>query len=206
MRSGPPLLLGSASPRRRDLLASIGLPHEVEPAGVDEPAPGELPPRELVVRSARLKARTVADRRPGRLVLGADTIVVLGDPAGAGEVLVKPGGAEEAARMLSRLSGRRHVVLTAVVLARSGEAEREEALRVSATEVHFARLDPGFVGRYVATGEPLDKAGAYGAQGFMGTRVRRVSGSWSNVVGLPLEVLDELFAELGEDLAAWQDW
>jgi septum formation protein len=197
-----PLVLGSASPRRTELLASIGMPHEVVPADVEEPLPGTLPPFELVAASARLKARAVAARLPGRLVLGADTMVVRGGSGDAAEVLGKPRGESEAKQMLLRLSGATHRVLTSVVLiGPSGEAEA-----TSATEVSFVALDEAFVERYVATGEPLDKAGSYGAQGFMGTQVSRISGSWTNVVGLPLEVLPALFGQLGETLADWQDW
>ena len=202
MRQGPPLVLGSSSPRRHELLLSIGLPHDIVPADVEEPAPGSMPPRPLVEESALLKARAVAARLPGRLVLGADTVVVLGDPDAHGEVLGKPADAAGAERMLRRLSGRRHDVLTAVARLR----DEMEVLHTGRTDVSFAELERGFIERYVATGEPLDKAGAYGAQGFMGPMVRRVEGSWTNVVGLPLELLPGLFAEAGESLAAWQDW
>ena len=202
MRARLPLVLGSASPRRTELLASIGLPHEVCPAQVEEPQPGSLPPYELVAASARLKTRTVAARMPGRLVLGADTIVVVGDSPQDGEVLGKPAGAGQAREMLRLLAGKAHRVLTSVVLI----GEEGEAEATSTTAVSFEPLDRDFIERYVVTGEPLDKAGSYGAQGFMGTQVRSISGSWTNVVGLPLELLPGLFAKLGESLADWQDW
>lgn len=202
MSERPLLVLGSASPRRTELLRSIGLPHEVLPADVAEPAPGTLPPRELVAEAARLKTRAVAERRPGRLVLGADTIVVIGALDAGGDVLCKPGTPAEALDMLTRLAGRTHRVLSSVVLVSDGR----EAEATSMTEVSLSDLAPAFLERYVATGEPLDKAGSYGAQGFMGTQVQRISGSWTNVVGLPLELLPGLFARLGERLSDWQDW
>ena len=202
MKGRLPLVLGSASPRRTELLASIGVLHEVVPADVDEPRPGDFPPAELVATSARLKARAVAGRLPGRLVLGADTIVVLDDAGPELEVLGKPEDREQAKEMLVRLRGRSHRVMTSVVLRRDGE----EAQATSTTEVHLSAFDEAFVERYVATGEPLDKAGSYGAQGFMGTQVDRISGSWTNVVGLPLELLPGLFEEMSETLSDWQDW
>ena len=197
-----PLVLGSASPRRHDLLTAIGVPHEVVPADVEEPPAGSAPPRRLVEQAARLKAEAVAHRHPERLVLGADTIVVLGDPEADGQVLLKPADAAEARRMLERLSGREHLVISSVALVAGGRAAQGDSL----TRVRFAELEEDFLRRYVATGEPLDKAGAYGAQGRMGTRVRGIEGSWTNVVGLPLELLPELFAELGERLEDWQAW
>lgn len=202
MSEKPVLVLGSASPRRTELLASIGVPHEVVPAEVEEPSPGSLPPEELVLASARLKAGDVAGRMPGRLVLAADTIVVLGDEMPSAEVLCKPSGPREARAMLRRLAGRRHRVLSSVVLMRDGL----EAEATSTTEVRLSELDAEFLHRYVATGEPLDKAGSYGAQGYMGSQVERVAGSWTNVVGLPLELLPTLFTEMGERLSDWQDW
>lgn len=202
MSTRPRLVLASASPRRTELLGSIGLPHDVVPADVEEPRPGDHPPPDLVALSAGLKARAISERLPGRLVLGADTIVVLEDAAGRQEVLGKPAGAEQAREMLLRLQGRSHRVMTSACLRRDGE----QAQATATTEVHLSPLDDRFLQRYVATGEPLDKAGSYGAQGFMGTQVDRISGSWTNVVGLPLELLPGLFERLGERLADWQDW
>lgn len=202
MSPARPLVLGSASPRRHELLKTIGLPHEVVPADVEEPPAGSAPPTRLVELSARLKAEAVARRMVGRLVLGADTIVVLGDPESGGEVLLKPADAAQARKMLRRLSGTEHRVLSSVVLA----AGERSAQATAATRVRFAPLEEDFIRRYVATGEALDKAGAYGAQGRMGTHVRGIEGSWTNVVGLPLELLPGLFRELGEELEHWQDW
>jgi septum formation protein len=200
------LVLASASPRRRDLLAAIGVPHEVHPSVAPEPPAGVLPPVAHVRQAASAKARAVAGALPGRLVLAADTVVALGEaPA---DLLGKPADAAEAAGMLLRLSDRAHDVLTGVALARCPAAGGPvaEALRVARTRVVFGPLPAALVARHVATGEPLDKAGAYAVQGLVATHVSRIEGSWSNVVGLPLEALPGLFADLGEDLADWQDW
>ena len=173
----PRLVLASQSPRRRELLGQLGLALEVRPAHADESvSPGEAP-RDYVLRVAREKARAV----PGELVLAADTAVVLGD-----EVLGKPEGPEDARRMLRALSGTAHEVLTAVVLRRVSPPPALELDAVVATRVRFAPLSPAEIDWYVATGEPLDKAGAYAIQGAGGAFVLAVEGSVSNVVGLPL--------------------
>jgi septum formation protein len=178
------LTLASGSPRRRDLLAELGLDIEVRPAGTDEtPREGELA-AEYVLRVAREKARAVE----GETVLAADTSVVLD-----GAILGKPGDEADAARMLRALSGRGHEVLTGVWARRSG---REEGL-VVASEVTFAPLSEAMIAWYVATGEPRDKAGAYAVQGAGGALVREVRGSVSNIVGLPLYEALALLARLG---------
>jgi septum formation protein len=199
----PPLVLASASPRRRELLQSIGLPHEVVPSGVAEPAPGTMSPANLVREASRRKALDVASRMPGRLVLGADTIVLLDGPAP--EVLCKPDDRAGAERMLRKLSGRTHRVLTSVVLV-AAEAPLRVAHAASETDVSFRELPDALIRRYATTGEPMDKAGAYAAQGLVSTHLRAVRGSWTNVVGLPLELLPDLFAELGLELSDWQSW
>jgi len=178
------LVLASQSPRRRELLGLLGLELEVRPAHADERRlPGEAP-EAYVRRLAAEKAAAVE----GALVLAADTAVVLG-----GEVLGKPRHPAEAREMLRALSGRDHVVLTGVC-ARRGE-RRAEA--VVATEVSFAPLSAAQVDWYVATGEPLDKAGAYAVQGAGGVFVRAIRGSVSNVVGLPLHETTGLLRGLG---------
>jgi septum formation protein len=171
----PRLVLASQSPRRRELLAQLGLALDVRPSDADEAVhPGE-PPRDYVLRVAREKARAV----PGDLVLAADTAVVLGD-----EVLGKPAGDDDARRMLRALSGTEHEVLTAVVVRRGAPPlELEELV---STRVRFARLSEAQIAWYVGTGEPRDKAGAYAIQGAGGAFVLSVAGSVSNVVGLPL--------------------
>ncbi len=187
-------MLASTSPRRRELLAAAGLVFDVLAPGIDEcPVRGEAP-ADFACRAASEKAAAVAarlDRAAGRrtVVLGCDTVVVLGC-----RILGKPRGAAEAARMLRGLSGRAHGVLTGVCLlsGRPGGPWRERVLPVR-TEVVFRRLSPADIARYVATGEPMDKAGAYGIQGAAAGMVRTVRGSYTNVVGLPLaEVLGAL--------------
>ena len=187
------LVLASQSPRRRELLASVGLAAEVRPANADESVwPGEAP-EAYVRRVARHKAEAVAVS-PGELVLAADTAVVL-----AGAILGKPADAGDARRMLRALSGRAHVVLTAVH-ARSappGGGPLLEGAEMVSTTVRFRPLDDREVDWYVATGEPLDKAGAYAVQGIGGAFVLGVEGSVSNVVGLPLAETLALLARLG---------
>ena len=179
------LTLASQSPRRRELLAALGFALEVRPAGADESVrPGE-PARDYVLRVAREKARAVA----GELVLAADTAVVLD-----GEIRGKPADEEDARRMLRALSGRAHEVMTGVCV-RAGTGEERTA--VVSSEVLLAPLDEARIGWYVATGEPMDKAGAYAVQGVAGAFVREVRGSVSNVVGLPLDEALALLAEAG---------
>ena len=184
---GARLVLASASPRRAALLAGAGRAFDVVPANIDERRLGDETPRDYVLRLAAAKAAAVAGRYPGRIVIGADTTVVV-----AGTLLGKPRDADDAARMLRRLSGRAHEVLTGVAVRRDGRS----VAAVEATSVHFAPLDADRIAWYVGTGEPLDKAGAYGLQGAGGQFVTRVEGSRSNVVGLPLARLDRLLAEL----------
>jgi septum formation protein len=169
------LVLASQSPRRREMLEALGFALEVRPADVDEEVvPGE-PAREYVQRLAREKARAVPSA--GAPVVAADTAVVLD-----GEVLGKPRDDADARRMLRSLSGRAHEVLTAVCV-RSGAVELEDAV---ASAVVLEPLADDFVDWYVASGEPRDKAGAYAVQGLAGAVVRRVEGSVTNVIGLPL--------------------
>lgn len=174
------LILASASPRRRELLAQIGVDCRVEPADVDESRqPGETPD-DYVMRLAREKAEAVAwcHRGEAVVVLAADTTVVLDD-----DVLGKPASRGEALGMLARLSGRRHQVLTAICLVPpAGEPECE----LVSTDVEFIGLDRGLCEAYLATDEPWDKAGGYGIQGIAGAFVSAIDGSYSNVVGLPL--------------------
>lgn len=186
-------MLASASPRRAALLARAGYAFDVVPANVDESRRGAEPAPDFVARLARDKAAAVAGRHPRRVVIGADTAVVID-----GAVLGKPRDTEDAARMLRLLSGRAHEVLTGVAVRRAGRC-------VSAVEksvVHFAVLDAARIAWYVDTGEPADKAGSYGLQGEGGRFVTRVEGSRSNVVGLPLACLERLLAELDAAAAA----
>jgi septum formation protein len=183
-------VLASASPRRLDLLRRIGIQPVVRPADADESVLAGEAPAELVARLARMKAEAVrAD--PGALVVAADTIVVLD-----GRILGKPADAEEARTALRSLSGATHRVLTGVHVRRDDRS----AAGVEHTDVRFRPLTDLEIDAYVATGEPLDKAGAYGIQGTGGMFVEAIAGSDTNVVGLPLATLVRLAAEVGVDL------
>ncbi len=184
----PRVILASQSPRRRELLSLIGIPHEVRPADIDEtPFAGELPVPHSE-RLARGKAALVASREPGALVIGADTVVVVDDL-----ILGKPVDDADARDMLHRLSGRTHMVYTAVAIARDGAVDSA----VEGVAVTFRALDAEDVEAYVATGEPADKAGAYGIQGFGSTLVDRIEGDFFAVMGLPLRRLVALCAAAG---------
>ena len=182
------LVLASSSPRRHELLDMLGIPHTVDPADVDEtPRPGESAEL-LAPRLAREKAMAVASRRQGSWVLGADTLVVID-----ADVLGKPRSPAEAERMLGRLSAREHRVVTAVALARDGTVH--EACDV--TRVRFRSIAPEQIRAYVATGEPMDKAGAYGVQGAGAALVERIEGDFFGVMGLPLRLVVDLLAAAG---------
>ncbi|MGH7620508.1 MAG: Maf family protein [Gemmatimonadaceae bacterium] len=182
----PTVILASASPRRRELLALIGVPHEVLPANIDESyLAGELP-RGHAERLAREK--TGVAQRADAVVIGSDTIVIVD-----GEVLGKPRDEAHAAEMLRRLSGRSHVVMTGVAVRWRGRI----ASGVEAVGVSFRPLSDDDITRYVATREPMDKAGAYGIQGYGATIVERVDGDYFAVMGLPLGKLISLCREVG---------
>jgi nucleoside triphosphate pyrophosphatase len=182
------IVLASRSPRRTQLLTMLGIPHEVAPADLDETPRGGEAPEALARRLAREKALAVAASRPGALVLAADTVVALGE-----EMLGKPESPAEAEAMLARLSGRRHRVITAVALAHAGGVGE----RCDVTQVTFRPLDPETIRTYVATGEPLDKAGSYGLQGYGGVLVERIDGDCFGVIGLPIRHVVDLLAEAG---------
>lgn len=176
------LILASASPRRADLLGMLGLKFETRPTGVDEtPRPGEPAP-DLALRLARTKA-LAAEASPGpSLVVAADTLVVLD-----GEVLNKPVDGDEAARFLARLAGRTHEVMTGLALRTHPEGEVATDLTVS--RVTFTPMSREEIAWYAASGEGLDKAGAYALQGIGSIFVAGVEGSYTNVIGLPMERL-----------------
>ncbi len=171
--SPPSFVLASLSPRRKRILDAVGFAFEVRPCGVTEQQLCGASPKNL----ALAKARHVARECPGILVVGADTMVVIGD-----EVLGKPDGAADALRMLELLSGKTHVVVTGVALVEGGRALTAE----DRTRVHFRDLTRSELEWYLSTGEPLDKAGAYGIQGYGSALVERIEGSYLNVVGFPL--------------------
>ncbi len=196
----PALYLASASPRRRELLAQLGLAFAVIEVEVDERARPEEPPAALVRRLAQAKAEAglaALGAPPGAVVLGADTVVVVG-----GEALGKPADRAAAEAMLARLAGREHRVLSAVALARPG---RPSALAVSATRVWMGPIPAARRRAYCAGGEPLDKAGGYAIQGRAAAFVRRIEGSYSGVVGLPLYQTATLLARAGITVpAGWR--
>ncbi len=187
------IILASASPRRKKLLEQIGLKFRVVPSRVEEiPEPG-LEKRELVLRLAGLKAGCVAGLYPRAIVLGADTAVCC-----EGQILGKPRDREDAVRMLRLLSGRIHEVITGLVL-------RQEITGLIRTEVvttlvRFRDLSQKEIEGYIATGEPFDKAGAYGIQGYGALLVEGIKGCYFNVVGLPLSKLPAMFRDFGVEL------
>jgi nucleoside triphosphate pyrophosphatase len=187
----PTLVLASSSPRRRELLGALGLRFAVRAVDLDEtPLPGEEP-RDTVLRLA--KAKAAAQSHPGELVLAADTVVVID-----GELLGKPPDPAGARRMLARIAGREHTVLTGVALEDPGRDRR--AAEVASSRVRMAAMSPQEIDWYVATGEPLDKAGSYAVQGLGALYVEEVFGNYTNVVGLPIPLTYRLFRELGYDL------
>jgi len=193
--SHPPLILASASPRRRELLASSGLIFDIVPAAVDEqPQPGERP-EVYVRRLALMKAETVARSSPQAVVLGADTIVSIDHL-----LMGKPTTVDEARQMLCRLSGRVHQVCTGVAVLpaeRSVGPGGQHLVEVISSRVRMRRLTAPTIDWYLATGEPLDKAGAYAVQGLGAALVEWVEGSYTNVVGLPLSQTLALLQQLG---------
>jgi septum formation protein len=182
------VVLASGSPRRRDLLNLIGIQHEVRPANIDETMRPREVPRRHAERLAREKASAIAVRDPDLITIGADTVVVINR-----KVLGKPANAADAARMLGMLSGREHTVITAVAVAR-GKKLRSA---IEEVRVKFRRLRNDEIEAYIATGESMDKAGAYGIQGFGATIVERVEGDYFAVMGLPLVRLVALLRDVG---------
>jgi septum formation protein len=182
------VVLASASPRRRELLTLIGIAHEVIPSDIDESERRGEKPADHAERLAREKTIAVAHLHPDALVIGADTIVVIDD-----RVLGKPRTQDEAAMMLRTLKGRTHRVFTAVAVARGTRL----ASGVEEVEVAFRDLTDPEIADYVATGEPMDKAGAYGIQGYGATIVRRIDGDYFAVMGLAIGRMIDLIRRLG---------
>ena len=172
------LILASASPRRSELLRNADIPFAVDPAHVrEEPSPQEKP-LDYAKRLSRDKALTVLARHPHDAVLGADTVVVVDE-----HLLEKPASADDAALMLRLLAGRAHQVITGVCVV----APNFEITEAEVTQVYFSPLSDQEIADYVATGEPMDKAGAYGIQGIASRWIGRIEGCYFNVVGLPIE-------------------
>lgn len=183
------LYLASQSPRRTELLTQVGIDHTVVSSSYEEPNEGYDSSIEMVKAQALGKARCAVGIPKGGIVLGADTIVVLDN-----EVLGKPQDEADARQMLERLSGRSHSVVTGVALLIKGD----EVVFHNETKVYFKELAPFEIESYIASGEPMDKAGAYGIQGKGALWVEKIEGSYTNVVGLPVEhVYDELCKALG---------
>lgn len=180
------LVLASASPRRSELLRAAGIEFTVRVANIDETVLANESPHEYVLRLAREKAQAVA--QGDECVLGADTTVVVN-----GEIIAKPIDAEDARRMLQLLSGRWHEVLTGVSLVSSEQIFSE----VAVTRVKFAEMSDAEIDWYIATDEPMDKAGAYGIQGHASRFVESIEGSYSNVVGLPVQMVYRMISNLG---------
>jgi septum formation protein len=200
------IVLASASPRRQELLRNAAIPFTVQPADIDEtPLDGEAP-RDCAQRLAREKALTVFQTRPQECVLGADTVVVVD-----GAILGKPQDANDAARMLRLLSNRTHEVITGVCVVsagagkftstlKTGNRKLETAPETTASEstlVTMSQLSDAEIRAYVATGEPMDKAGAYAIQGLASCWIRRIEGDYSNVVGLPVAMVYAMLRERG---------
>jgi septum formation protein len=186
--SAPRIVLASASPRRRELLDLIGIRHTVEPADIDESILGSELPEEHVRRLATEKARTIASRHPDALIIAADTIVVLDN-----RIMGKPRSEDDAANMLASLESATHTVLTGMACAFSGRVESS----VDRVSVTFGSLSSQQIREYIATGEPMDKAGSYGIQGYGATIVRRIEGDYFAVMGLSLATLADLMQRLG---------
>ncbi|HEX9250264.1 MAG TPA: Maf family protein [Gemmatimonadaceae bacterium] len=182
------VVLASASPRRRELLTLIGIAHEVRPANIDETMRPREAPRRYAERLAREKASAVAARDPDLITIGADTVVVINR-----KVLGKPADADDAARMLRMLSGREHTVITAVAVSRG----RKLRSAIEEVRVKFRALRDDEIDEYIAMGEPMDKAGAYGIQGYGATIVERIEGDYFAVMGLPLVRLVGLMRDVG---------
>jgi len=195
-----PIILASASPRRQELLRHAGIPFTVQPANIDEtPFAGESP-RACTERLAREKALAVFKSRPQEFVVGADTIVVVDDM-----ILGKPRDAQDASRMLSLLSGRTHTVITGVcvvepVASKATSTTGEQQLGIAVSETTLVSMCDIFddeIRDYIATGEPMDKAGAYAIQGIASRWITRIEGDYSNVVGLPVALVYAMLRKCG---------
>lgn len=183
------IILASASPRRRELLSLVFRQYEVIPSEFDESqVPAELGPKDHVRYSSLMKARDVARKYPNSLVIGADTIVVVDD-----RILGKPVDSVDAAHMLRSLSGRTHQVYTGIAIIKDGI----ETSELECTDVTFRELSDEVVSRYIASGEPMDKAGAYAIQGIASVLIQSINGCYFNVVGLPLYRLSNMLEEYG---------
>jgi septum formation protein len=188
MRQNPPVVLASTSPRRQELLKLLQIEFEVLPSQIAEIVVANESPQDMVVRLARAKAEAVHKLRPEAIIIGADTVVVCDN-----QILGKPASLEHARRILRQLGGRTHEVLTGVCLIQGNIYK----VNFSRTVIQFSSLTSQEIESYLSTGEPLDKAGAYGIQGFGARFIERVNGCYSNVVGLPLSLLYQMLKQVG---------
>lgn len=188
MRQNPPVVLASTSPRREELLKLLRIEFERQSSQVAEIAEANESPWDMAVRLARAKAEAIHKLRPEAIIIGADTVVVCD-----GQVFGKPASPEHARRILRQLSGRTHEVLTGVCVIHCNTRK----VNFSRTVVEFSSLTSQEIEWYLSTGEPLDKAGAYGIQGFGARFISRVNGCYSNVVGLPLSLLYQMLKQVG---------
>jgi len=194
MKEQTPFILASASPRRRQFLEEAGFKFQIIPSSADEDLSSGGDPEALAIELSEAKADEVASRHPDAIVLSADTIVVLETTLGQ-KILGKPTDKEDARQMLHALSGKAHKVITAFTV-----KHKEKNLRFSravTTSVVFRKLTTEEINEYINTGEPMDKAGAYGIQGKGGALVEQVEGDYNNVVGLPLDAVMEALADFG---------
>ena len=187
----PKIILASASPRRTEILRTVGWPFETLPLNIDETRKAGEDAATYVQRLARAKAEAAAQQRGGALIVGADTTVVIGD-----QILEKPSDHDDARRMLRRLSGQWHQVLTGIALING--ATSESSVAYETTEVEFALMSETEVDWYVSTGEPMDKAGAYAIQGLGSRFIEGIRGDYFNVVGLPVRLLYEMWTKTAQ--------
>lgn len=183
------IILASASPRRQEILRLLDLSFTVEPSDFDETTVVQWPPEKHVVQSATGKAQNVSIRFSDAIIIGADTIVVIDD-----QILGKPLDQEDAVSMLKLLSGRSHYVYTGLCILQQAKVKKQDYVK---TEVRFGQLTDEIIRAYVATGEPLDKAGAYGIQERGSVLVEGIVGDYFNVVGLPIYRLSRMLADVG---------
>jgi septum formation protein len=184
------IILASASPRRKELLEKIALTFKVEPSDFHEDLTSGVKPEELVIDISRGKARAVAAKYPDALIIAADTIGVI-----RGRIFGKPINALEAVKMLAMLSGKSHRVITGLTVLDS--KTQKLISKTVETRVYFKKLSDAEISRYVASGEPLDKAGAYAIQGLGSLLVEKIHGDYYNVMGLPLNALSQILQEFG---------
>ncbi len=190
MKSQPRIILASASPRRKDLLTLMGLDFEIIPSPREENIEGDLDPADYCQALAYLKASDVSElvHDPTAVIIGGDTIVVLGQ-----HILEKPKDEADAAKMLTRLSGKTHQVITGLCILQGDKMIEKHVI----TEVTFRKLSPELIKAYIQTGEPMGKAGAYAIQGKGSLLIKSVNGDYSNVVGLPVAALADVLVKFG---------